>query len=142
MSREKLNQFYLESKAQQPQTAGEDLIGERNSSILRDPESTKEQLKQVKQTFTRDFYMINADLFTGVRKVLNKEGFSRKTPVDLAVEVLEDEGGVVVFSYQTGKKTDSERKTYHLILKQDIEDSLLILGTSDKLKDYQYSNLG
>jgi len=106
------------------------------ASQLSDPYLTKEQLRAIKPKVGEAFYRRHKELFMRMPKLIKESGLLPTTPADLAAEVLEEEGGVAVFSYRD-KQRDGRVKVCHLVLVPDVNDSKEILRISDKLKDYR-----
>lgn len=108
-------------------------------SKLTNPNSDKEQLRKIKPKIGGRFYSRHKGLFMRLPKLIKNSGLLRTTPASFAVEVLEQEGGVVVFSYHGGKKIDGSVKTCHFVLIHDVKFSVDTLTSSEKLEDYQDS---
>lgn len=107
------------------------------ASQLQREDLNKEQLWEIKPKIGERFYRGHKELFMRLRKLIKKSGLLPTTPADLVAAVLEQEGGVVVFSYH-GKKEDKRGvKTCYLVLIHDVDPSVDTLKSSERLKDYQ-----
>lgn len=93
-------------------------------SKLSDPNLSKEQLKELLPRFNRSVYERNRHLFYRLERLMQEAGHPLIPSIEpsLIARKLEQECGIVVFSFSTREK--GEVKNSFLVLKHDRDDAL------------------